>query len=52
MQASGRKIRRVRWFKRKGIATVELADGFIERAKVHWHKATASAEKTSRLSAT
>ena len=28
-----------RWFKRKGIATVELADGSIERAEVHWYEA-------------
>ena len=28
-----------RWLKRKGWATVRLADGTIHRAELHWYKA-------------
>lgn len=28
-----------RWFKRKGLAIVQLADGTIERAELHWYEA-------------
>jgi hypothetical protein len=37
------RLRRVygrgRWRKRKGIATVRLADGTIHQAEVHWYEA-------------
>jgi len=48
--ASGSKIREIqrlrkiygpgRWRKRKGIATVRLADGKVRRAEVHWYEAS------------
>ncbi len=48
--ATGRSIRerkrlrkkygRGRWRKRKGIATVRLADGAIQQAELHWYEAT------------
>ncbi|HEX5725678.1 MAG TPA: hypothetical protein VFX98_09460 [Longimicrobiaceae bacterium] len=28
-----------RWRKRKGVATVRLADGSIRRAELHWYEA-------------
>ena len=48
--AIGRRIREVtrlrkkygkgRWRKRKGVATVRLADGAIKQAELHWYEAT------------
>ena len=48
--ATGRGIREIarlrklygkgRWRKRKGIADVELPDGSICRAEIHWYEAT------------
>jgi hypothetical protein len=48
--ASGHRIRELarlvrrhgqgRWRKRKGIATIRMADGSIHRAEVHWYEAT------------
>jgi hypothetical protein len=48
--ASGRRIRELarlarqhgpgRWRKRKGTATIRMADGSIHRAEVHWYEAT------------
>ncbi len=42
-----REIRRLRrmygighWRKRKGIASVRLADGSIRRAEIHWYEAS------------
>ncbi|HEU4455823.1 MAG TPA: hypothetical protein VFR81_22350 [Longimicrobium sp.] len=29
-----------RWRKRKGVATVEMGNGEIRRAEVHWYEAT------------
>lgn len=29
-----------RWRKRKGFATVQLEDGFVAEAEVHWYEAT------------
>jgi hypothetical protein len=29
-----------RWRKRKGLATVRLADGTIRRAEIHWYEAS------------
>jgi hypothetical protein len=38
------RLRRVygegRWRKRKGIASVRLADGFVCEAELHWYEAT------------
>ena len=38
------RLRRVygkgRWRKRKGLATVRLADGTIRRAEIHWYEAS------------
>ena len=34
-----------RWFKRKGIATVQMADGTIERAELHWYEANGIGRK-------
>ena len=38
-----------RWFKRKGIATVELADGSIARAEVHWYEANGIGRKDIKI---
>lgn len=48
--AIGRRIREVkrlrkkygmgRWRKRKGVATVRLADGAVKDAELHWYEAT------------
>ena len=38
-----------RWFKRKGIATVQLADGSIERAEVHWYEAHGVGRKDFKI---
>jgi hypothetical protein len=29
-----------RWRKCKGVATIQLTDGMIDRAEVHWYEAT------------
>ena len=34
-----RKYGKGRWRKKKGIATVKLADGSFRRAEVHWYEA-------------
>lgn len=31
---------RARWRKRKGVARVELADGSVRTAELHWYEAT------------
>ena len=38
-----------RWFKRKGIATVELADGSIQRVEVHWYEANGIGRKDMKI---
>jgi hypothetical protein len=48
--AIGRRIREIkrlrkkygkgRWRKRKGVATVRLADGAVKQAELHWYEAT------------
>ena len=38
-----------RWFKRKGVATVELADGSIVRAEVHWYEANGIGRKDIKI---
>ena len=34
-----RRFGRGRWRKLKGVATIELADGAVRRAEVHWYEA-------------
>jgi hypothetical protein len=38
-----------RWRKRKGIATVRLADGFVSEAEVHWYGATGIGRRELRV---
>jgi hypothetical protein len=40
---------RGRWRKRKGIATVRLADGFVCEAEVHWYEATRIGRRELRV---
>jgi hypothetical protein len=40
---------RGRWRKRKGIARVQLSDGSIHRAEVHWYEATAIGRKEFKI---
>jgi hypothetical protein len=40
---------RGRWRKRKGIATLRLADGFICEAEVHWYDATGIGTRELRV---
>jgi hypothetical protein len=57
--ATGRGIRelsrlnksygRGRWRKRKGIATVRLADGSQHRAELHWYEATGIGRKEFKI---
>ena len=39
------KYGEARWFKRKGFAVVQLADGTIERAELHWYEANGIGRK-------
>jgi hypothetical protein len=57
--ATGRSIRelprlrkvygRGRWRKRKGVATVRLADGSERLAEVHWYEATGIGRKELKI---
>jgi hypothetical protein len=57
--AAGRKIRelarlrkqygRGRWRKRKGIAQVQLPDGTIRAAEIHWYEATGIGKKEFKI---
>jgi hypothetical protein len=38
-----------RWRKRKGIATVLLADGTAHTAEVHWYEATGVGQKEHKI---
>lgn len=38
-----------RWFKRKGLATVQLADGTIERVELHWYEANGIGKKDIKI---
>ena len=38
-----------RWRKRKGIATVRLADGTVHQAEVHWYEATGIGRKEIKI---
>ena len=40
---------RGRWRKRKGVATVRLADGTIRLAELHWYEATGIGRKELKL---
>ena len=40
---------RGRWRKRKGIATVRLADGFVCDAELHWYEATGIGRRELRV---
>jgi hypothetical protein len=57
--ATGRSIRELprlrrvygpgRWRKRKGIATVSLADGALAKAEVHWYEAHGIGRKELKI---
>lgn len=57
--AVGRAIREVarlqrqygegRWRKRKGVATVRLADGTVRLAEVHWYEASGVGRKEIKI---
>jgi hypothetical protein len=57
--AVGRKIRelarlrrqygRGRWRKRKGIAQVQLPDGTVRTAEIHWYEATGIGKKEFKI---
>lgn len=57
--ASGRGIReltrlrrvhgRARWRKRKGVATVELQDGAVRLAELHWYEASGVGRKEFKI---
>jgi hypothetical protein len=57
--ASGKKIREIarlrkqygrgRWRKRKGVARVQLADGAVRVAEVHWYEATGIGRKEFKI---
>jgi len=47
------RLRRVygpgRWRKRKGVATVRLADGSVSKAEVHWYEAHGIGRKELKI---
>ena len=57
--AAGSKIREIarlrkvygkgRWRKRKGIAKIQLQDGTIRTAEVHWYEATSIGRKEYKI---
>ena len=38
-----------RWRKRKGVARIELPDGTIRTAEIHWYEATGSGRKEFKI---
>ena len=44
-----RRFGRARWRKRKGFATVRLADGTIRQAEVHWFEAHGIGRRLMRI---
>ena len=44
-----RRFGRARWRKRKGFATVRLADGAIRQAEVHWFEAHGIGRRLMRI---
>ena len=45
----GRAYGRGRWRKMKGIATVEMADGTIREAEIHWYEAHGIGRKDFKI---
>jgi hypothetical protein len=44
-----RRYGRARWRKRKGVAQVELPDGVIRVAEVHWYEATGVGQREFKI---
>jgi hypothetical protein len=44
-----RRYGRARWRKRKGVAKVELDDGSVRVAEVHWYEATGIGRRELKL---
>jgi hypothetical protein len=44
-----RRYGRARWRKRKGVAQVELDDGAVRRAEVHWYEATGVGKREFKI---
>jgi hypothetical protein len=44
-----RQFGRARWRKRKGVATVRLANGTIRRAEIHWFEAHGIGRRLMRI---
>ena len=44
-----RRFGHARWRKRKGVATVRLADGTIRRAEIHWFEAHGIGRRLMRI---
>ena len=44
-----RRFGRARWRKRKGFATVRLADGTIRQAEIHWFEAHGIGRRLMRI---
>jgi hypothetical protein len=44
-----RRFGQARWRKRKGVATVRLADGTIRRAELHWFEAHGIGRRLMRI---
>ena len=44
-----RRYGRARWRKRKGFAQVELSDGVVRLAEVHWYEATAVGQRAFKI---
>ncbi|PDW04642.1 hypothetical protein [Candidatus Viridilinea mediisalina] len=40
---------KARWRKKKGIATILLADGTMHRAELHWYEATSFGRKEVKI---
>ncbi len=44
-----RNYGKARWRKRKGVARVELEDGAVRRAEVHWYEATGVGKREFKI---
>ena len=44
-----RRYGRARWRKRKGVAKVELQDGSVRLAELHWYEATGIGRRELKL---
>jgi hypothetical protein len=44
-----RRYGRARWRKRKGTAQVELAEGVVRLAEVHWYEATGVGQREFKI---